>query len=209
MTRSGLFVSFEGGDGAGKTTLMDRIEGVLQLDGIPFVRTREPGGTRLGEELRHILLHSTGPISPMAELGLFLASRSQHIYEVIQPSLQANKVVLCDRFNDSTVAYQGFGRDLGWQKVQQLCELFCGSVLPQLSFYLDLDPQIGLDRVKRNSGGVLDRVEAEHLDYHQKVRRGFLQIAAQEPQRMHVIDANRSPDEIFAEVLGILREKLP
>lgn len=205
----GLFVSFEGGDGAGKTTLIDRVEAELKKKVVPCLRTREPGGSALGEELRGLLLHSGHPLSPYTELALFLAARAQHIHERIRPALEAGKVVLCDRFNDSTVAYQGFGRQLGAEKVQTLCEQFCDGVIPQLTFYLDIDPMMGLERAKRKGQGALDRIEVEKLDYHQLVRQGFLQIAKQEPKRVRVIDASRSPDEVFQEVKAMLQSVLP
>lgn len=206
---SGLFVSFEGGDGAGKTTLINRIEAELKKKALSYLRTREPGGSALGEELRHLLLHSEHPLSPYTELALFLAARAQHIHERIRPALEAGKIVLCDRFNDSTVAYQGFGRQLGGEKVQYLCEQFCEGVIPQLTFYLDIDPLMGLERAKKQSQGSLDRIEVEQLDYHHLVRQGFLQIAKQEPMRMRVIDASRSADVVFQEVAAILQSVLP
>lgn len=205
----GLFVSFEGGDGAGKTTLIDRVEAELKKKAVPCLRTREPGGSAIGEELRRLLLHSGHLLSSYTELALFLAARAQHIHERIRPALEAGKVVLCDRFNDSTVAYQGFGRQIGAEKVQTLCEQFCDGVIPQLTFYLDVDPMMGLERAKRQSQGALDRIEVEKLDYHRLVRRGFLQIAKQEPKRVRVIDASRSADEVFQEVKAMLQSVLP
>lgn len=204
----GFFVSFEGGDGAGKTTLIQGLSKTLRSRGIECLLTREPGGTALGDGIRHLVLHASAPIVPDAELALFLAARAQHIQERILPALKQGQVVLCDRFNDSTIAYQGFGRQVGWQRVQQLCQLFCGEVLPQLTFYLDLHPAVGLERAQGGARGALDRMEMAGMDYHQRVRAGFLQIAAQEPDRIHVIDASESPEVVLQQAEGILRQAL-
>lgn len=205
----GFFLSFEGGDGAGKTTLIQGLAQALQARGVACLLTREPGGTALGEAIRHLLLHASTPIVPDAELALFLAARAQHIQEHILPALNQGKVVLCDRFNDSTIAYQGFGRQVGWQRVQQLCQLFCKDVVPQLTFYLDISPAIGLERAKRHHQGVLDRMEAAGKEYHDRVRQGFLHIAALEPQRMHILDASLPPHTVLRHAEQILTHVIP
>lgn len=206
--RSGLFVTFEGGDGAGKTTLMDRIAMALQMDGRAFIRTREPGGTPLGDEIRKMLLNAAGTITPRAELCLFLAARAQHIQETILPALQAGKVVLCDRFNDSTIAYQGLGRGLGLDYVQSACQLLCGDVQPNLTFFLDLDPQVGIERAKRSHDGKLDRIESERLAFHNAVRHGFLELARRAPERICVVDASHTPDQVYTAVYQKLQAQL-
>lgn len=191
------FITFEGGEGAGKTTLMDTLEKELIARGLSVVRTREPGGSPLGEQIRSWLLtRGSVCISDKAELLLFLAARAQHIEGVIEPALSCGKVVLCDRFNDSSVAYQGAGRKLGVSFVQKLCKEICGSILPDLTIYLDVDPKIGLART-RNAGkenaqaGEVDRIEAERLQFHLDVRNAFLDIGKAEPQRFHIVDANQ------------------
>src|SRR5580658_5141815 len=144
----GFFVTFEGGEGSGKTTLLAQLSDVLTQQGYQVVNTREPGGTPLGETIRHWVLHQD-PIKRIgnkAELLLFLAARAQHIEEVILPALQEGKIVLCDRFNDSTVAYQGWARGLGIKYVQKLCRLICGKVIPQLTLFLNVSPEVGLAR---------------------------------------------------------------
>src|SRR5262249_12947187 len=156
---------------------------------------REPGGSSLGEKIRQLLLHQTTPIAPMAELMLFLADRSQHIEEVIKPSLLKGAVVLCDRFTDSTIAYQGLGRGLGFEKVQNLCQQIAAGLVPDLTFFLDIDPKIGLKRVKNQRQQ--DRMEIEKAAFHEKVRQGFLTLAQQEQQRIIVLNAARSPEEVF------------
>jgi dTMP kinase len=194
----GLLITFEGGEGAGKTTLIERLEKWLIQEKHQVLKTREPGGTQLGEMIRKSLLEHQEPLSPFAELSLFLASRAQHIFEVINPALSAGKIVLCDRFNDSSLAYQGGARGLGMQKVQQFCSFISEGLSPDLTFYLDLDPAIGLQRVAKIKKQ--DRIESEALHFHTKIREAFLKIAALEPDRFITIDAALSPEEVFEEV---------
>jgi len=202
--KQSLFITFEGGEGAGKSTLIQSVAAELFSLGHDVVVTREPGGSKLGEYVRQWLLNRDFSISIglKAELLLFLAARAQHIEERIQPALKAGKIVLCDRFNDSTVAYQGYARGLGVKEVQEMCALVCGDVMPQLTFFLDLDPSIGLNRTKNltkeNAGaGEVDRIEAEALTFHEQVRRGFRHIAEQEPERFSIIDATLSKEAVF------------
>lgn len=202
----GFFITFEGGDGAGKTTLIRQVASLLHSEGVSVLVTREPGGTALGEEIRQMVLSSTHTIAPDAELALFLAARAQHVQEKIAPALRQGDTVLCDRFNDSTVAYQGAGRELGLERVQQLCLAFCGGVLPDLTFYLDVNPALGLKRAHRESEGKRDRIESEQLAYHRRVREGFLEIAKREPERICVVDATQSISKVYAEVLAKLKQ---
>jgi dTMP kinase len=208
------FISFEGGEGAGKTSLINSVEKALVARGIEVIRTREPGGTPLGESIRSWLLDRgmQVEIGAKAELLLFLAARTQHINDVIAPAIKAGKVVLCDRFNDSTIAYQGAGRRLGIPWVTQLCEMVCGGVVPDLTFYLDVDPEIGLVRARNTDKdtaqiGQVDRIEAEKLSFHQDVRQAFLNIAQKNPKRFHVVDAHQSQTEVFDAVLWVLNEQ--
>lgn len=207
------FITFEGGEGAGKTTLMNHLQKQLETSGYPVLRTREPGGTQLGEQIRHWLLSRDGAqLCNKAELLLFLAARAQHVEEVIAPALRNGKIVLCDRFNDSTIAYQGAGRGLGIKYVKEMCLSTCGSVLPDLTFYLDVDPKEGLARTKRThkenaAGGEVDRIEAERLQFHLDVRSAFLELSKAEPKRLHIIDANNSKSFVFSAAQKILKEK--
>lgn len=204
-----LFITFEGGEGAGKTTLIRHLEQQLVKNGHQVVITREPGGSKLGDEIRQILLGQAGAvsISPFAELLLFLADRAQHIEEFIRPALLSKKIVLCDRFNDSSVAYQGSGRGLGIEKVRRICDEVCGDVKPDLTFFLDLDPGIGFDRAKKERR-VMDRMENEKVAFHEKVRQGFLLIAKNEKDRVAVLDASQTPEKVFTEALKILEKRL-
>lgn len=209
------FITLEGGEGAGKTTLLNTLEEMLSAQGISVVRTREPGGTPFGDEVRRWLLshQSDVKIGSKAELLLFLASRAQHIEEVIAPALAAGKVVLCDRFNDSTVAYQGSARGLGAAWVRSLCNSVCGDVLPGLTLYLDVDPKIGLERTrgaaKENAAsGNVDRIESEKFEFHQRVREAFLAISKQEPKRFYPIDALRPQTAVWQQAKDILSAHL-
>lgn len=194
----GLFITFEGGEGAGKTTLIEKLEAHLTQRGHQVLKTREPGGTELGEMIRSILLTHKNPISTHAELALFLASRAQHIAEVIQPALAAGKIVLCDRFNDSSIAYQGGARGLGMQGVEKVCSFFTQNKEPHLTFYLDLDPEVGLKRAAQIKEQ--DRIELEALSFHKKIRESFLKLAQDKPERFRVIDATLPPEKVFEEV---------
>lgn len=198
-----MFVTFEGGEGAGKSTLIKGVIEALTSQGLEVLSTREPGGTLLGEFIREALLNGNASyqIDPKAELLLFLASRVQHLEEVIKPALKAGKVVLCDRFNDSSAAYQGNGRGLGIDAVEELCNLACDHIVPDLTFYLDLDPNKGFSRIVREK----DRMEGEGLSFHEKVREGFLQLKKRHPKRIHVIDASQNPEKVLQETLVILR----
>jgi dTMP kinase len=193
----GLLISFEGGEGAGKTTLIERVHQELSVRGLQVVKTREPGGSELAEKIRALLLQNhQEAISADAEVLLFLAARAQHLHVLIRPALEAGKIVLCDRFNDSTVAYQGIARGLGKERVAQMCTWVSGNVTPALTLYLDIDPTLGLARAKQASGTV-DRMEAEKLSFHQKVRDAFQQLAQENPARIKALSAQESPDIIF------------
>ncbi len=200
--KRGIFITIEGGEGAGKTTLIESLYKHLLGMGRQVLKTREPGGTPLGEEIRKILLHHKGPVSPYTELSLFLASRAQHISELIAPALEAGKVVLCDRFNDSTIAYQGMARGLGMDKVASFCEFICAGLEPNLTLYLDIDPKQGISRAKKTHS--LDRIEAENLAFHAKIREGYLALRKKYPHRFHLINADQSPEAVFRESLRAL-----
>jgi dTMP kinase len=207
---SGVFITVEGGEGAGKSTLVRYLTQTLAAKGLPTLSVREPGGTRCGEKIRQWLLERTDDcaISATTELLLFLASRAQHLDEVIVPALKQGSVVICDRFNDSTIAYQGAARGLGVPYVSQLCQLACCGVEPALTVLLDIDPQQGLQRCLRQSG-TLDRIEAEALSFHNTVRSALLAQAEAAPHRYLVVDAMLPPQDIASRVLQGLSSHLP
>lgn len=213
MPFKGHFITLEGGEGAGKSTLMQSLSTELTQRGYNVITTREPGGTHLGQTIREWLLsqHQAEQIFPEAELLLFLADRTQHIHEVILPSLEAGKIVLCDRFNDSTIAYQGYARGLGMDHVGKLCALISGKAIPELTLFLNLSPTAGLERSKRvhkeqSPSGELDRIESEHLHFHEKIQQGFLLLAKREPFRIYTIDAARPAADVFREAVRAIDE---
>jgi len=198
----GLFITFEGGEGAGKTTLIESISSYLISQGHSVVKTREPGGTELGERIRDLLLQHAGPVSPYAELSLFLASRAQHIFEIIEPALKAKQIVLCDRFNDSSIAYQGEARALGVQQVTNVCEFISQGLKPHLTLYLDLEPEVGLSRAA--SARAKDRIESEKVSFHQKIREAYLNIQRADPDRFCLINATESPENVYRNAMKLL-----
>jgi dTMP kinase len=200
-SQRGLLITFEGGEGAGKTTLIERLFADLSERGLPVVQTRAPGGTQIGTQLRELVLHSKGfPIDPRCELFLFLADRSQHVQEVILPALEAGSIVLCDRFNDSTLAYQSGARGFPEESVRDFCRFACQGLEPDLTFYLDLDPRIGFERAKR----MKDRIEAETLAFHDAIRRSFQSLVAKEPKRCRLLDASQSAESVYLSAKGEL-----
>lgn len=204
MKNKGFFITFEGGEGAGKTTLINSIASFLKERGFDPIITREPGGSDLGEQIRSLLLDSKGPMTPQAELCLFLASRSQHIEEKILPALKESKVILCDRFNDSSIAYQGSARGLGMDNVEQICNSICENIKPDLTLYLDLSPQEGLNRIQ----SCRDRIESEKKSFHEKVREGYIKLSETEPNRIKVIDATLSKEKVFKAAVNELNSTL-
>ncbi|WP_372593128.1 dTMP kinase [Actinotalea sp.] len=191
----GVFVSFEGGDGVGKTTQIDRLAGWLRAQGHEVVATREPGGTELGLELRAAVLHG-GHVSPRTEALLYATDRAHHVDTVVRPALERGAVVLSDRYLDSSVAYQGHGRDLGAEDVERLSLWAVEGLLPVLTVLLDLDPALGLTRLS----GRPDRLESAGLEFHTRTRRAFLDRAAADPGRWLVLDASAPVEEVAAAV---------
>lgn len=194
MPERGVFISLEGGEGAGKSTLADGLEERLRAAGRAVLRTREPGGTTFGESVRALVLdpgHSE--VSPWAELFLMLAARAQLVQERIRPALDRGEVVLCDRFADASVAYQGVGRDLGFEAVRELNRRATGGCMPDLTLWLDLDPRSGRAR----QSGEADRMERENFGFHDRVREGYRRVAEAEPDRVRRIDASRPVAEVL------------
>lgn len=198
-----MFITLEGGEGVGKTTQQALLVERLRQEGYACLCTREPGGTALGKTLRELLLHGD-PFSPLAELLLYAADRAEHVSKVIAPALAAGQVVVCDRFTDSTLAYQGYGRGLDLEKIRQLNHLATGGLQPHLTLWLDLPPEVGLAR-----SGFADRLEQERLEFHRRVYQGFQALAAAEPQRIVRIDAQGSPAEVAARLWSVVEPRLP
>lgn len=208
LKRCGTFITLEGIDGTGKSTQFRLLVRHLRARGFPVVATREPGGTRVGEQVRGILLGlRTRKLAPLAELALMYAARAQHLEEVVRPALARGAVVVSDRFNDASFAYQGYGRKLGVGTVRAFDRVVCGGTQPDLTIVLDLNPRLSLQRaqrreVRRNS--VRGRFEAAGLSFHQRVRRGYLAIARREPGRVKVVQADRIVAEVQAEIRNLV-----
>ena len=202
---SGFFIALEGGEGAGKSTQERRIADYLVGRGKTVVRTREPGGTPASEAIRNVVLSTEfAGLDDRAEALLFAAARGEHVARVIRPALERGDVVLCDRYLDSSVAYQGYGRGLGADTIRDLSLWATRDLLPDLVVVLDIDPRRGLSRVKDP-----DRLESEPIAYHDAVRAGFLDLASKDPQRYLVVDANMSLSAITGAITAVLDERLP
>lgn len=205
---NGYFITIEGGDGAGKSSAIRFIADYLSQHNIEFIVTREPGGTEIAEKIRHIILeHHQEQMHPITELLLYFASRAQHLAQVIIPALQQGKWVLCDRFTDSTYAYQGAARRLKNEKVAILEQLVQEDLRPNLTILLDIDVKQGFNRVKHKRE--LDRLESEKEDFHQRVRHCYLEMAKKEPHRFKIVDAHLSPPKVQQQIKVILDEILP
>ena len=195
-----MFVTFEGLDGSGKSTQAELLRARLEVDGLEVVSTREPGGTVLGEQLRDLVLHGDD-VSPWAEALLYAAARAQHVDEVIRPALERGAAVICDRYLDSSVAYQGVGRELGLERVLDLNLAAVGGLLPDRTFLLALDAT----EIGRRLSGEHDRLERESEDFHARTAAGYRELAARFPERIVVLDATRTALELAEEVYGALR----
>lgn len=194
MAHHGTFITFEGGEGTGKTTQVQRLANAL---GTNVVVTREPGGTSISERIRDIFL-TADRMTARTEVLLIAAARAQHVDKVIRPALEANQIVLCDRFIDATVAYQGYRGGIELALINQLNRIATGGIIPDLTFVLDLPPEIGLQRKPQQSKTDSDRLHREPLECHHKVREGYLAVARAEPHRVKLIDATRDPDAVHA-----------
>lgn len=206
---NGTLISFEGPEGAGKSSILEAILPLLEEKGIPYITTREPGGVNIAEKIRQVILdpdHTS--MDAKTELLLYIASRRQHLVERVLPALAAGKVVLMDRFIDSSVAYQGYGRGLSVEDIEWLNQFATDGLKPDLTLYFDLDVEEGLARIARNQEREVNRLDMEGLELHHKVRQGYLALAEKEPERIVKIDASQSFEAVLADVLTILEKRL-
>ncbi len=209
-----MFISFEGIEGAGKTSIIKAVRDYLKNRGIGFIITREPGSTKTGKKIRAILLDPENKnMDFRTELLLYMADRAQHIADIIKPALKSGKLVLCDRYFDATLAYQGYGRGIDKKIIKKLHGLIFDNFMPDITFLLDLFPETGLSRAWKdiNSGGRDEketRFEKEKMEFHKKVRQGYLDMAAKEPERFRIINAEKSFQDVRDEIIKILDREL-
>jgi len=203
-----MFITLEGPDGSGKTTQVQPLVDFLQSRGCDVLATREPGGTAIGDQVRSILMNlNNQSMLPRTEILLFCASRAQLVEEVIRPKLEKGGIVLCDRFADSTLAYQGYGHGYDREFLHRLLNFATGGLWPDLTLYLDVDAEVGLRRRQKN-GGEWNRLDAYELAFHQRVRAGYLEMARQEPGRWVVVEASRSPEQVQARLQEVVQSRL-
>lgn len=205
----GILISFEGSEGAGKSTQISRLAKLIETTGQEILVTREPGGTEIGEEIRHLLkhAHSGSNMHPETELLLFAAARAQLVREKLLPNINAGKVILCDRFLDSTTVYQGAARQMSDDPVQNINRFAVGDLMPDLTIVIDVPAEVGMRRVKRRASDLPDRMEQENIEFYQRVREGYLVLAHSLPERFVVVDGTQHLDQIEAEIWSHVQER--
>lgn len=202
--QKGLFITFEGADGCGKTTQIKLVKDYLEKSGYEVVLTREPGAKGLGEKIREILLNYDGIVSDRCESFLFLADRAQNIDTIVNPAVEKGKIVLCDRHIDSTVAYQGYGRGLDLERINKLNLLATDGRVPDLTIVFDIDVETSMRRVGKEK----DRMESAGIEFHNRVRNGYLEIAKNEPERVKVVDGREGIEKVFENVKDLINKTL-
>ncbi len=204
-----MFITFEGGEGSGKTTCINRVVEALKSEGKEVVLTREPGGTPISEEIRNVILDKKNTdMDPRTEALLYAAARRQHIIQKILPSLKEEKIVISDRFLDSSLAYQGVARGLGIDEIYQVNQYATEGLEPDITFFFDIEPEEGLRRIAANSGREVNRLDVEKLSFHQNVRKAFLELAKRYPNRIVIIDASQDKDGVYNSVMKEIKTKL-
>jgi dTMP kinase len=209
MTHKGLFITFEGGEGCGKTTVIRKLEARLKEKGIEVLVTREPGGSVIAEEIRNIILDKKNTaMDPRTEALLYAASRRQHLKEIVIPALEQDKIVISDRYLDSSLAYQGYARGIGIDKVYAINEFAIDETMPDITFFLDLEPEKGLERIALHRSDEVNRLDLENISFHHKVYDAYKILMEKYPDRIVRIDASRSVEEETAEILEILLKRI-
>lgn len=208
---SGIFISFEGPDGAGKTTALKKLMPLLQeKTDQEIVLSREPGGSPISEKIRKIILDiHDEEMDPRTEALLYAAARRQHLIDVILPTLAANKIMLSDRFVDSSIAYQGGGRQIGTKEVAEINDFAIDGHLPDLTIYFDVSPDVGLARIKKDHEGAMDRLEKEAISFHNRVYNSYSEIVAANPERIKKIDAEQTPEKVVNDALAVIVQRFP
>ncbi len=206
--KKGLFIVFEGGEGSGKSTILDKIYNWLQEEKLDCIKTREPGGIKISEQIRSVILDSKNTeMDGRTEALLYAAARRQHLVEKVIPALKEGKIVLCDRFLDSSLAYQGFARGLGIDEIYEINKFAIEDDFPDISIFFDLEPRIGLERINKNKDREVNRLDLEEIEFHNKVREGYTMLLRKN-NNMVRIDASKSINEVFEDVKGIIKEYL-
>ncbi|MEH7248533.1 dTMP kinase [Neobacillus niacini] len=203
--KNGFFITFEGPDGAGKSTIIRMVANELK----DVLLTREPGGIDIAEQIRKVILDKENiAMDARTEALLYAAARRQHLVEKVRPALEEGKVVLCDRFVDSSLAYQGFARGLGIDEVLSINQFAIENMMPDLTIYFDIEPELGLQRINKNKGREVNRLDLEHLEFHNRVREGYQLVLKKFPERIVKIDASREVEDVFAKTMVLLKEKI-
>ncbi|MGJ7923149.1 dTMP kinase [Neobacillus sp. LXY-4] len=206
---NGVFITIEGPEGAGKTTIINMIVQHLEKKGYPVMQTREPGGIEIAEQIRQVILAKENTaMDPRTEALLYAAARRQHLIEKVKPALEAGAVIICDRFIDSSLAYQGYARGLGVEEVFDINKFAIENMMPKLTIYFDIDPEIGLSRINQHRGREVNRLDLETIDFHQKVRKGYHLLIEKFPERIKVIDASQSVESVFTDALKEIEQIL-
>lgn len=204
-----LFITFEGPEGAGKTTVIQKIAERLAEENIDVLATREPGGIDIAEKIRNIILNPEHTaMDERTEALLYAAARSQHYFEKVRPALEAGKMVICDRFIDSSLAYQGHARGIGVDEVLSINEFAIGKKLPDMTILFDLAPEVGLSRIHAHGEREINRLDVESLAFHKKVREGYLQLVERYPERIHVVNADQNIERVVEDVWSLLYEAI-
>ena len=201
-----MFITFEGPEGAGKTTILNKLSDILKQKGYKVLQTREPGGISISEQIREVLLNKDNvSMDERTEALLYAAARRQHLVEKVLPALEEGYMVLCDRFIDSSLAYQGYARGLGVDEVYQINRFAIGETMPNLTLYFDIDPKEGLARIQSNEEREVNRLDLEKLSFHEKVREGYLKLVDCFPERIKVVDASAGVDEVLDNALEVIQ----
>ena len=207
--KNGLFISFEGGEGSGKSTAIDKVYEWLMAEGFKCIKTREPGGIKIAEDIRKVILDKENTImDARTEALLYAAARRQHLIEKIIPALKDGAIVLCDRFIDSSLAYQGYARELGMDEIMNINKFAIEKYMPDISIWFDIEPKIGLERISVNKSREINRLDLEKIDFHNRVYEGYKILHNKYKQRIKQIDASRSKEEVLEDIKTIIIKKI-
>ncbi|MFK4475300.1 dTMP kinase [Paenibacillus sp. RC73] len=208
MNRKGIFITLEGGDGSGKTTMIQRLAKFMEEEGYPVITTREPGGIEISEKIRSIILdpaHTS--MDARTEALLYAAARRQHLVEKVKPAIEEGAIVLCDRFVDSSLVYQGFARGIGMEEVASINRFAVDDWEPDATFYLDIEPELGLARIHASRGEGMDRLDMESISFHHKVREAYLELARKFPERITIVDASPATEKVEQVLKDLLKKR--